>query len=215
MDTAAHVRITASITGRRIAAAAAEAERAELSRRLHDDALQVIAGVIQRLERRPDTEFERDALRGVADRLRHIASDLHPPILDDLGLALALEALTRDGEEPDVVVEIASAGCAPAERLPVDVEVGAYRVVQEAIANAVAHSGTTRVEVRGRVDPDELLLEVVDHGKGFEGVDVTRAMRHGHLGVVSMRRQAEAIEARLDVRSALREGTTVTLRWPA
>jgi signal transduction histidine kinase len=194
---------------------AAESERARLSRELHDGPLHSIAAVIRRLERRPDTEAEQRALRDVAASLRLIATGLHPPALDDFGLASALEGFARDDQVPSVVVCVGTHGCARTDRPPEDVEIAAYRVVQEALANAVTHSGTSVVTIRGHVSADSVALAVIDDGAGFRGHDLEVAMRAGHLGVASMRRRAEAVDAHLDVRSVVGIGTTVMLDWPA
>ena len=69
--------------------------------------------------------------------------------------------------------------------------------------------------IRGRVAADALALAVIDEGAGFRAPALEASMRAGHIGVASMRRRAEAIDARLDVRSLVGIGTTVTLVWPA
>jgi signal transduction histidine kinase len=198
----------------RIAIGSAESERARLSRELHDDPLQALAGVILSLEDQPDTERERETLRTVAGQLRNIATSLHPPVLDDLGLVPAVESLFADiGPIPIEIDLVNTAGFGRADRPPFDVELASYRIVAEAATNALRHSGCQRIVVRGTVGPEVVAIDVVDDGRGINDREVEVALRDGHLGVASMRRRAEAIDAELAHLSGPGEGTTVRLRW--
>jgi signal transduction histidine kinase len=122
---------------------AAEEERARISREIHDDSLQALAGVIQQLEEPgADTAAARDALRTVAERLRSVATEMHPPVLDDLGLVPAIEAAANAVPSPPVAITIENrTGYARGERPPQDVELAAYRIIVEALANAVPRRG--------------------------------------------------------------------------
>jgi signal transduction histidine kinase len=195
---------------------ATEEERARVSREIHDDPLQAIAGVIQRLEDpEPDAAAARDSLRSVAARLRGVATELHPPVLDDLGLVPAIEAGARQVTRVAVVLRIDNrTGYTSAERPPPDVELAVYRIVQEAVLNAERHSGGREVLVSGSVAPHRIALEVVDDGAGISDAAIDAAMRAGHLGVSSMRRRAAAIGARLELRALDVGGTSVSFRWP-
>ena len=196
---------------------AVEEERARVSREIHDDPLQAIAGVIRQLdEPRPDTVAAQDSLRSVASRLRGVATELRPPALDDLGLVPALVAGARAPETVEVRMELDNrTGYARSERPPEDVELAVYRIAQEAIANADRHSGGRVVAVRGIVAVDHIDLEVHDDGRGITVDEVEAALRAGHLGIASMRRRAAAIGGRLDVDRSPDGGTSVRVRWPA
>lgn len=194
--------------------ASAEQERARLSRELHDEPLQALVGVILSLEDRPDSVDEREALREVAAQLRHIATSLHPPVLDDLGLVPAVESLFAEMGPVPVDLEIENrAGYNPADRPPFDVELATYRIIQEAATNAIRHSGCRRVVVRGFVRPEELAIDVVDDGRGIRDRELEAALLDGHLGVASMRRRAESIDAQLVHGPGPTTGTKVSLRW--
>lgn len=195
---------------------ATEEERARVSREIHDDPLQAIAGVIQQLEDpQPDAAAARDSLRSVAARLRGVATELHPPVLDDLGLMPAIEAGARQITKLTVVQQIDNqTGYTKAERPPPDVELAVYRIVQEAILNAERHSGGREVIVSGLVAADRIALEILDDGKGASEAEIDAAMRAGHLGVSSMRRRAAAAGAQFEIGAADPCGTRVTLRWP-
>ena len=200
----------------RVSIQATEHERARLSRELHDDPLQAIAGVILRLEHHPDTDSERETLRNIAAQLRGVATQLHPPVLDDLGLVPAVHSLFNEPGPIEVSVEIDNAaGYGRSRRPPMAVELAAYRIIQEAAANAIRHSGCRHLTVRGWVNSLDLAIDVVDDGKGFRSRQIDDAMLAGHIGVASMRRRAEAIDARLDHESTPGAGTVVSLRWTA
>lgn len=195
---------------------AAEAERARLSRELHDDPLQAIAGVIQRLESQPLATRERETLRTVAAQLRDLATDLRPPILDDLGLVPAIESLFHDRGELPVVVQVQNdSGYLRADRPPAEIEIGSFRIVQEAAVNAIRHAGCQHLLIRGHVRKAQVFIEVIDDGKGISDGAIERAMRAGHIGVSSMRRRAEAMDAQLHFEAGPFGGTTVRLRWTA
>lgn len=204
----AEVRERAAVQG-------AEEERARLSRNLHDDPLQALAGVIHRLERQPDTAEERDALRSVAAHLRDVATELHPPILDDLGLVPAIEELLPTDTEITVSLGVDHGGYERLHRPPSEVEVTIYRIVQEALSNAIAHSGCRTIRIDGEIGRDHVVIEVIDDGRGITGREIEAAMRGGHIGVASMRRRADAIDARLTHRGTPGIGTTVSVRWRA
>jgi signal transduction histidine kinase len=194
----------------------AETERARLSRELHDDPLQSLVGVILRLEERKENAREQETLRAVAGQLRKIAVSLHPPVLDDLGLVPAVESLFAEEGPIPVELELRSTpGFRPADRPPFEVELATYRIIQEAATNAIRHSGCRHILVRGDISPGAVSIDVVDDGRGIRERDIEDALRRGHLGVASMRRRAEAIDARLTHEPASGSGTIVTLRWSA
>jgi signal transduction histidine kinase len=199
----------------RASAQAAEAERARLSRELHDDPLQALAGVIHRLEAQPNTQAEQATLRSVASRLRDVATELHPPVLDDLGLVPAIESLQPSDGTVELVVSVAQHGYDRGSRPPSDIEGAVFRIVQQAVINAVSHAGSAQVRVSGQVGPDAISIEISDDGRGLDEREVELAMRDGHMGIASMRRRAEAIDAHLSHHSSPGQGTTVKLRWPA
>jgi signal transduction histidine kinase len=192
----------------------AESERARLSRALHDDPLQALAGVILSLERQPNTAAERETLRTLAGQLRNIATSLHPPVLDDLGLVPAIESMFAEAGPVPIELDLDNrTGYRPSERAPFEVELATYRIVQEAATNALRHSGCHRIVVRGQVSPDAVSIDVVDDGRGFGERDAEIALRGGHIGLASMRRRAEAIDADLVHVEGQEAGTTVRLRW--
>ncbi|MBA2719288.1 MAG: hypothetical protein H0U52_08635 [Chloroflexi bacterium] len=198
----------------RVAIESAETERARLSRELHDDPLQSLVGVILRLEERQENAPEQETLRSVAAQLRKIAVALHPPVLDDLGLVPAVESLFAESGPIPIEIDLRSTpGYRPVDRPPFEVELATYRIIQEAATNAIRHSGCHHIIVRGEISPGAVSIDVVDDGRGIRERELEDAVRGGHLGVASMRRRAEAIDARLTHEPAAISGTIVALRW--
>jgi signal transduction histidine kinase len=195
---------------------AIEAERSRVARDLHDEPLQHLAGAIKRLEARPEHAEVTGMLRSVADQLRGVATELHPPVLDDLGLAPSIEFLAARFEGCEVTVAIAQEKeYAASARPPAAVELAVFRIVQEAVTNAMQHAGCSELLIEGSVSATRIDLRITDDGSGLTGREINRAMRDGRLGLASMRRRAEAIDADLRIDGRPGKGTTVSLGWSA
>jgi signal transduction histidine kinase len=199
------------------AAEAAEAERAKLARELHDVPLQELAAVIRRLEILPGTAAESEDLRALAGHLRNVATELRPPVLDDLGLSAALEYLAEQATTSALPVTadvVDDTGFGTARRPPTEVELAMFRIASEAVNNAVRHSGGSNVRLRASVAPDRVELEVSDDGAGLATEAARDASKRKRLGLASMRRRAEAMDAELSIDGSKR-GTTVRVAWQA
>jgi signal transduction histidine kinase len=198
-----------------VALEASEAERARLAHELHDVPLQHLTSVIRRLEVVPEARDETETLREIAEQLRETATNLRPPVLDDLGLGAALEFLVSRAADARINVSsgVADAcGPFPGARPPADVELAVFRIAQEAVANAMQHSGASAIRIEGSVGRDEIIVAVRDDGHGLDGERLREASRRGRLGLASMRRRAEAVDADLSINGAA-GGTTVKVRW--
>jgi signal transduction histidine kinase len=199
------------------AAEATEQERGRLARELHDVPLQELFGVIRRLEVKPGTESESDDLRALASHLRNVAIDLRPPVLDDLGLPAALEYLAESATTPARAISVQvddHTGLAKAQRPPEAVELAMFRIAMEAVTNAVAHSSASEIAIVADVAPARVELSVADNGAGLDSSAVRAAVRAKHMGLNSMRRRADAIDAEFSIKSS-GTGTRVTVAWQA
>jgi PAS domain S-box-containing protein len=185
-----------------------DVERRRIQRNLHDGAQQRLTSVLLSLGRLRETAGGDTALLDLAidelatglQELRELASGLHPSVLSERGLVPALEALALRAPVP---VELAAV---PDRRLPEQVEVGAYYVVVEALANVHKHARACQVVVRATVDVAGVLVEVVDDGGG--GADPEGG---GLRGLVD---RVEALGGTLEVDSEVGRGTRVTARLP-
>jgi signal transduction histidine kinase len=99
-----------------------------------------------------------------------------------------------------------------ADRPPADVELAAFRVIQEATANALAHSGGGCLEIGGVVTTDTIELRATDDGHGFKDDDARQARRTGHFGLDAMRERAVAVGARVLVTRGP-PGASVQFLW--
>jgi two-component sensor histidine kinase len=197
----------------RIVATADEVRR-RIERDLHDGAQQRLVSLLLQLRAAQKTvppelsrlraELDRveAGLEGTLEELREYAHGVHPAILTDGGLAPALKALARRSPVP-VTLQVHLAG-----RLPEHVEVTAYYVVSEALANAAKHAGASAVHVDADTDDDVLRLAVRDDGIG--GADPARGS-----GLAGLHDRVEAIGGTLRMRSRPDEGTTLLAELPA
>jgi signal transduction histidine kinase len=100
-------------------------------------------------------------------------------------------------------------------RIPGELAVAVFRIVQEALRNAVRHADASEIEVRLTDYPDRLRLTVTDDGCGIPGgTDSTRFVAKGHFGLAGMRERAAMIGAKFDVQTAPDYGTVVVLELP-
>lgn len=202
-----------------------EHERQRIARDIHDGINQLLIAAIleltsgtRRLEMSTLDEASvafaaaHDILRRVESEIRRVVHDLHPPVLEGLGLAAAVRRLVdefgdRTGIDSCADVDI------PDARLPSSVEVGAYRIVQEAVHNVASHARATRLSLRGALTDSRLLLEVTDDGVGFDLPTALNDME-GHLGLRSMRHRAQSLNGTFDVISTPGSGTIVRADLP-
>lgn len=197
-----------------------EEERRKLSRELHDQVGQMLTGLrmsLGRAERGSAGDRVTPALsdaRGIVDELttmvRDLALGLRPSMLDDLGLAPALEWLGRDvtrrcGLPVSVSVD------ARVNDLPDAHRTCAYRVVQEALTNVVRHAKATRAEVVVKRDAGRVVIEVRDDGIGMSGgADGERA----GLGLRGLEERVKELAGSMHVGSWRGAGTTITIHLP-
>lgn len=198
-----------------------EQEKSRIARELHDELAQSLTAL------KMDTIWVRDNLRGDAaaavaklDAMvamldqsvaatRRIAADLRPLVLDDLGLAAAIEWLVHGFQQRTGV---------PCELdmdedldLPEPYATGVFRIVQESLANVAKHAQAGKVVVRVAREGDRMVLSVQDDGRGF----VMGAPRKPQsLGLAGLRERAQLLSGELRVTSAPGEGTRVEARIP-
>jgi signal transduction histidine kinase len=204
-----------------------EEERLRLSRDLHDETVQDLVALTQRVELCGDLLEEDPAaaggelreLRSLAyhtlDGVRRLSRDLRPFVLEDLGLAASLQTLCRELGQTLPAARIGCEIVGREARLPPELELAAYRVAQEALNNVRRHApSATRVNVALFYEEWGIQLMVEDDGPGFQLADREAAARDGHLGLIGMVERARLFGGEAQIASQPGEGTTVTLRLP-
>jgi PAS domain S-box-containing protein len=148
-------------------------------------------------------------------QVRSVLSELRPPLLDELGLAAALdnELHQHAPAEGDAQVTLEASPATQLQRWSADVEYAAFMVAREALLNALRHASASHITLRLDGSQHGLTLSVQDDGVGI--APGARISRPGHLGLVGMRERAHAIGAQLHIEGAPGHGTIVTLTWNA
>jgi signal transduction histidine kinase len=202
-----------------------EEERSRIARELHDELGQGIASLgmaLYLLERRAVDLDERAAekiadmrelLAGLSDNMRRLIADLRPSILDRLGLPEALASLVKErAARSGLRIEFSCAvpeGFAP----PEGPKIALYRIAQEALSNAIRHSGATWMGLSLRADEREMALEVRDSGKGFDA-DAAAPGLPRSFGLIGMRERCRALGGDFVVSSVIGSGTLVSAIIP-
>jgi two-component system sensor histidine kinase UhpB len=204
------LRTRASFAGRLLAAQ--DRERAAMARELHDDLVQRLDGVARLLRDAPDDGSIRhgEVVAEVSADLRGMAQRMHPGLVRMRGVTEAIESLLdelRSQYPLDFSLEVRGDTVA----IPPDVALGAFRIVQEALRNAVRHAqaGAVRVLVERR--STTLIASVRDDGVGFR--DLGERSTAG-LGLHSMRERASLLRGNLQVRSTVGIGSEVAVTIP-
>lgn len=200
---------------------AQEDERRRIAREIHDDPLQRLLQLARRVEF-PDVErtdqrdhpsaLVREELLDIVGLLRDVTRGLHPAGLDQHGLVAAVRGLLIDIEiEHGLASDFTLDG--EVTRGAPDAEVGIFRIVQEAVRNAVHHSKASHLQVDLAFDDADVALRITDNGCGFNWRDV-EALEGTHLGIMSMRERATLLGGHCTIRSAPECGTIVEARVP-
>lgn len=206
---------------------AQEEERKRIARDVHDQSCQLLATIGIRLEHlkrkilsspgKPDGCLEeleqvklltQEALRD----LRHLAFDLRPAVLEEMGLRGALSCLFKEKlEKHGFHLNMTWVG--PETRLPEEIEISLYRVAQEAVTNIVKHSYARSVTVHLTFSEDRIKMRISDDGRGF---DLERCRISGNqcIGIHGMKERASLISGEFRVYSSPGQGTSILVSVP-
>ncbi len=200
---------------------AQEEERMRLARELHDDTIQAVIALKQRVQlakrsvkdhgtRKSLSELE-DLAEETIENLRRLTRALRPIYLEDLGLVTALDMLVRETSQANhLKVDFQQSG--QERRMSREVELALYRIAQEALNNVVHHAKANHAILQIAFDKD-IKLEVMDDGVGFTvPKSPTDFAPSGHFGLLGIRERADLIGARLEVESAQGKGTKLKVR---
>jgi signal transduction histidine kinase len=198
-----------------------ESERYRLARDLHDNLGQKLALLCIDLQRLgtspslPPAEIAASVAQlleratDIAGDVHCLSHDLHPPKLDLLGLAPAIEALCRDvSRQYDIRIEFRQRGVR--RRVSPEAALCLFRIAQEALQNVVKHSGGSAASVRLVGTARSICLHVADGGKGFDLASYSGA----GLGLLSIRERAHLAGGRVGIRTAIDRGTRIVVTLP-
>lgn len=193
-----------------------EEERRRLARELHDDTLQSLLALNQRIQLARQTAADpataaqlatMEAMAGDAmAELRRLTRDLRPSYLDDLGLAPALALLARDASEA-LGLPVTFTQDGEARRLSPAAELAFYRIAQEGLRNVGRHAQAGAATLTLAFDETATTLTIGDDGVGFDAARPAELAADGHFGLLGAAERAEAAGARLVIDSAPGRGT--------
>jgi PAS domain S-box-containing protein len=199
-----------------------EQERQRIARELHDEAGQLMASLLVGLRALEDnTRIEESKhrarhLREIAvaalDQVARLARGLHTSVVEELGLVVALKRyISEYAQLHNIAIDIEPEDLGLVD-VPKVVELGLFRIVQEALTNVARHSGATSVSIRIARSPTGLETTITDNGSGFS-VDAQRASPETHLGLQGMKERAIALGGTLNVTSGV-TGTAIRVEFP-
>jgi two-component system sensor histidine kinase UhpB len=205
--------------------AAQEDERKRIARELHDETAQALTTLLIRLKilekarTSEDMHGQIDELRELTaqtlEAVRMLAVELRPATLDDLGLLAALEAYTDSYRSRlPIHVTFSAVGFEDRDnRLPPQIELVLYRVVQEALTNVAKHANAEDVRVELSRRPNQVVASITDDGEGFDVEETMRSRERG-LGLFGMQERLALARGQLVIDSAPARGTRITARVP-
>jgi len=204
---------------------AQEVERKRIARDLHDDINQQLAGLaiaLSGLKRRlgtaaPGTLEEavttlQQRTINLADSVRRLSHDLHPGVLQQIGLTAALESHCAEFQKQHGI-EVIFFAEEELNAIDPDAALCLFRAAQETLRNVAKHAGACHVQVALARDCDDLTLTIVDDGSGFDAAQVQGA--GGGLGLLSIEERARLLHGSVRIDSGAARGTAVRIAIPA
>jgi signal transduction histidine kinase len=198
-----------------------EEERTGIAREIHDELGQALTGLkldISWMKARLPRDHDMitqcvsiiDRIDQTINSVRRIATELRPSVLDQLGLAAALE---WQGQEfgSRTGIEVTTSIAVDGGKLSGELESSAFRILQESLTNIARHARATKVRIALKQNPDLLLLEITDNGIGIARA---RFDENTSLGLIGMRERALACGGELSIAARQDHGTTVLLHVP-
>jgi PAS domain S-box-containing protein len=206
---------------------AQESERKIVSQDLHDSIGGKLTGIKYSLEKiiseleDVSVSFEtslKDILsiiQSTIEETQRITKNLHPSILDDLGLFAAIRETCREFREVYSDTQIINNFELDENEIPPSLKILIYRIVQEAINNVVKHSGADTLKLSLASNKRIIELTIEDNGEGFNVQKVLQDNGHKRgLGLQTIRERTELFNGSLDIKSNRGKGTTIRAKWP-
>lgn len=202
---------------------AQEEERKRLSREIHDGPAQMMANVLLRSdliertyrEKGPELAFReisslKEMVRHALTEVRRIIYDLRPMALDDLGLVPTLRKYMETTQDYNPGTHLSFGSHGTERRLPPSYETSIFRLVQEAISNAIRHGKATDIDVKLEWVKERVNISVRDNGTGFD----PKTVKNQSFGLIGMQERIELIKGEFIINSSLGEGTILLFQIP-
>ena len=203
---------------------AREDERRRISRELHDESSQSMVSILTYLrilqDRMKDDQGReliadvQDLTRHTLEGIRHLAVNLHPPLLEDLGLIAAIQKYIDNFKKMQPHMNICFHADSDVDSLNRMGALFCYRIIQEGLTNIARHARAKEVRVTIGIQDDSLTLIISDDGIGFSQTTAEAARFNNHLGLVSMRERTDLLRGTFTIDSKPRKGSTITITIP-
>lgn len=203
---------------------AQEDERQRISQELHDGTSQTMVSILTYLRILHDkltTKEQKDFLVGIRelisrtlDSIRALAVNLHPPLLKDLGLIVAIEKFLDMVQQTSTDIKIKFEYQGDFSKLPDMLALVCYRIIQEGTTNIVKHANARRAKVKIFYEETKIRMEIIDNGIGFDEETAQRAKLNQHLGLRSMQKRIELLQGKFEIISKLNKGTIIKITIP-
>ena len=203
---------------------AQESERRRIARDLHDDTGQDLSALKVSLELTEKelagvSEETQERLRDAVtmtdetlEKLRTIAHDLRPPVLDTVGLNAALDGLCKTfAQRTRISVVYNGTDCPPFSNT---IDICLYRILQEGLANCAKHGDATHIEVELKRTVQAIQLSILDNGRGFDPETTPGNQVDPGIGLIDMKERLEPFEGNLDIDSKAGNGTLLIASIP-
>jgi signal transduction histidine kinase len=202
-----------------------ESTQARIAQDMHDGVTQMVIGALYELQAArqiypsdsgtANQKMQRSLalLEEVEGEIRRVIYDLHPPVLDMMGIVVAVERYVEGFSETfQLPCSVAVVG--DPKRLPRDTEIAIYRIIQSALNNVASHAQANKCIVGFNFDAEMLTVKIEDDGVGFDHRKVMNSPGD-HLGLIGMKERAEGLGAQLEVIGSSEGGTVVSVRLPS
>jgi signal transduction histidine kinase len=200
---------------------AQDEERRRVSRELHDQICQQLASLAMDISGLAADPMRKDAKRRLkalqaravkaSEETRHIAYQLHPSSLDDLGLAASLKSLCNEFSKQAANISLEFTSGAAKASVPREVASCLYRVAQESLQNITNHATAKHVSVALTLENGTVTLVIADDGAGF---DLDAVKGRGGLGLIGMEERTRLVNGKLTIAAQPGRGVRVTVSVP-
>ncbi len=204
-----------------------EKERKFIACEIHDGPLQLgldlkrwLKYIIEEGKANNETEkailYMQELVEDLNFELRLISNNLRPPTLTDLGLFPAIELMCKEIMLKELLlISLEMVDVDREERFSEEVELAAYRFLQEGIMNAVKHSGSSKLKIHIFMNESVIELTVSDSGKGFDTSEIENwSLTGAHFGIIGMKERIESLGGNFQIISAIHRGTMLKASIP-